>query len=366
MRQVVCASFILSFILLIVPFSAFAQTTKAPKEIRYEAVIRDILDEREVAINGKKQLYQKLEVEITKGREKGKKLKVENGNVAQANARSYKIGDKVFVSISKVAGGRDFVFISDYVRTGPIYLLFAIFAGLAILIGRRQGAASLLGLIISFVIIFGFLLPQILAGQDPVTATIIASLFIVPLTFYLSHGLNKKTTAAVIGTIIALIATGILANIFVEALRLTGTNSDEATFLTSLTGGTINFRGLLLAGIIIGGLGIFDDITISQASIVAELKKVGNLSFWQLYAKGMNVGRDHIASMVNTLVLVYAGAAMPLLLLFVKSPQPFTQIINYEILAEEIARTLIASIGLILAVPCATLIACFLYSQKDK
>ena len=166
------------------------------------------------------------------------------------------------------------------------------------------------------------------------------------------------------GTLIALIITGILSSVFVEAARLTGFASEEAGFLR-VARQMINIKGLLLAGIIIGVLGILDDITISQSAIVFQLKEANKkLKFNELYKRAMNVGQDHISSMVNTLVLVYAGASLPLLLLFIDNPQPFFEVINYEIIADEIVRTLVGSIGLILAVPITTLIAALVSNKK--
>jgi len=197
-----------------------------------------------------------------------------------------------------------------------------------------------------------------LAGGNPIQIAIIGSLFIIPLTFYLSHGFNKKTTVAIIGTLIALVITGILANVFVEISKLTGFASENAAFLQVARGGTVNIRGLLLAGIIIGVLGVLDDITVSQSAVIFQLKKANpKLKQFDLYKKAMDVGQDHISSMVNTLILVYTGAAMPLLLLFINNPHPFSEVINYEIVADEIVRTLVGSIGLILAVPITTIIA---------
>jgi uncharacterized membrane protein len=207
-------------------------------------------------------------------------------------------------------------------------------------------------------IIFKFILPMIYAGYDPVLITIIASLVMIPVTFYLSHGFNRKTSIAIGGTLIALLITGLLAKVFVEATKLTGFASEEAGFLQVARGNLVNIRGLLLAGIIIGALGVLDDISIAQSALVQQLREANpKMKAREVFSRAMNVGQDHIASMVNTLVLVYTGAALPLLLLFIDNPLPFSQVINYEIIAEEIVRTLVGSIGLITAVPITTLIA---------
>jgi uncharacterized membrane protein len=353
--------FFIPFIILVLFLSyaraIYAQQTSSAEE-KMEALITSVKEEKQITLNEKNQLYQKLEVRITEGRLKNKKITIENGNFPATNIRKYEKGDKVIVTASKGIQGTEVFYITDYVRRGSIYLLFGLFAVLAIIIGGKRGFASLIGMGLSFAIIFLFILPQISNGKDPIAISIIAALFIIPITFYLSHGINRKTTVAVIGTITALIITGLLANYFVDAARLTGFASEEASFLQAAKPGLVNIQALILAGIIIGVLGVLDDITIAQAGIVYQLKEVSpKIEFKELYLRAMNIGKDHISSMVNTLVLVYTGAALPLLLLFINNPQPFSQLINFEIIAEEIIRTLVASIGLILAVPITTFLA---------
>jgi uncharacterized membrane protein len=364
--------FLLLLSVLISLFIFFPQLTFAqqdqfvpPKEEKLEAVVTAIKEEKEYEQAGKKQLFQKIELKVTKGSKKDTTVTIESGNIPVVNVRKFQVGDKVLITASKTPDGKEFLYITDYIRRNTLYWLFALFAGLTILIGRKRGLLSLVGMGFSFFIIFSFILPQISAGKDPVSITILASLVIIPVTFFLSHGINKKTLTAIAGTITALILTGVLANFFVEAARLTGFASEEAGFVEAAKQGAVNIRGLLLAGIIIGALGILDDITISQAAIVYQLKHAApHLSFRELYLKAMEVGKDHIASVVNTLVLVYTGAALPLLLLFIDSPSPFSEVINFEILAEEIVRTLVASIGLILAVPITTFLTAYFISKK--
>jgi len=342
-----------------------------PQEETLEGEVIKVLEEKQITPSGTavSQLYQKLEVLITDGSIKGKKVEIENGNFPVVNTPKFKIGDQLVVSFGKDFEGNDRFYITDYVRRSPLFWLFVIFVGLTVFIGRWQGASSLVGMAISFLVIFSFILPRISAGYDPVWIAILGAIVIIPATFFLSHGLNKKTWIAVAGTIIALVLTGIIANFFVYFAKLTGFASEEATFLQAYRPGVINIQGLLLAGIIIGVLGVLDDITISQSAVVQELKQANSqLKASDLYKRAMNVGRDHIASTVNTLVLVYTGAALPLLLLFIDSSRPFSQVVNYEIIAEEIVRTLVGSIGLILAVPITTLIAVYLspkFTSRD-
>jgi len=347
----------------------FQQPAEPPKEETLEATVIEILEEKEIkpAFTEEKQLYQKLELLITKGSLKDEKIIIESGTIPIANQRKYQAGAKVLVSYSKDFEGNDYLYITDYVRRGSLLWLFIIFVVLVAVVARWRGLTSLLGMGASFFIIFKFILPKILAGSDPIQTAIIGSLFIIPITFYLSHGFNKKTTVAIAGTVIALIITGVLAGVFVESAKLTGFASEEAGFLQVAKQGSVNIRGLLLAGIIIGVLGVLDDITVSQSAVVLQLKKANpKLRLEELYKRAMDVGQDHISSMVNTLVLVYTGAALPLFLLFIDNPHPFSEIINYEIIADEIVRTLVGSIGLILAVPITTIIAVLSVEKKDK
>ena len=343
---------ILLLIIFLIPGEVFSKVQGEPEIL--EAEIIRVVEEKE----GKSGLYQKLELFVRKGSKRGEKIIVENGNIPAANTPKFKAGDGVVLNLSKNIDGNDFVYITDYIRRDSLLWLFIIFAVLAVIIGRWRGLTSLIAMGISFGVIFVFILPQILSGADPIFISVLGSFVIIPVTFYLSHGLNRKTTLAILGTVTALILTGILANVYVEVSKLSGFASEEASFLQIEKEGAVNIKGLLLAGIIIGVLGLLDDITVSQAAVVKQLKDANRaLGAGELYKRAMDVGRDHIASMVNTLVLVYAGAAMPLLLLFINNPHPFSEVINYEIVATEIVRTLVGSIGLILAVPITTGIA---------
>ncbi len=281
------------------------------------------------------------------------------------NVIKYKVGDKVVLSKLSYPDTPDEYLITDYVRRMPMFVLALIFASLTVLIGRLRGVFSIVGLVVSFAIIFAFILPRIFAGDDPVVVVILGSTIIIPVTFYLSHGFNNKTTVAIIGTLMSLIATGLLASLFTEITNLTGYTTDEASFIQSISQDRVfDVKNLLLAGIIIGVLGVLDDVTVSQASIVEQLKAVNDkLKDSELFARAMSVGRDHITSMVNTLVLVYTGASLPLLILFLDSSKSIWEIINYEIVAEEIVRTLVGSIGLIMAVPITTFIAVVFIGQ---
>lgn len=342
----------------------FSSFSYAQKEETLEGKVDQILEEKTVMMPSGKQLYQKIECLITKGSLKGKTIIIKNGNLAMAKVLKYQKGDKVIISFDQDKEGNKVYFITDYVRRGSLFWLFIIFIGVTLLVSQKRGLNSLLGMSFSFLMIIKFILPSILAGASPLLMTLAGALFIIPVTFYLSHGLNKKTTVAIIGTLIALVITIILAQLFIKSAKLTGFAAEETSFLQTIKKGTINIKGLLLAGIIIGVLGVLDDITISQSAIVFQLKVANKkISSADLYKRAMVVGKDHIASMINTLILVYSGAALPLLLLFINNPHPFNEVINYEIIAEEIIRTLVGSIGLVLAVPITTFIASFSISR---
>jgi uncharacterized membrane protein len=353
-------------ILIISFFLLFTGTTFAQyKETRYEATITKILEEKDLTLQDKKQKFQKLELLITTGDLKGKKVNAEHGSIPVTYSPIYSMGDKVYILRANAPGDKDRFIITDYVRNTSLYILFAIFVAVVLLIGGLRGGLSLLGMVVSFSVIFFYILPSISSGKDPIFTAISASILIIPFTFYLSHGINGKTTSAVLGTVLSLIITGVLATFSVDFVHLSGTASEEAIFAKAAQD-AINLRGLLLAGIIIGVLGILDDITISQAAIVYKLKETApNISFSEIWKKSMDIGRDHIASTVNTLVLVYTGASMPLLILFIGSSLSIPDVLNHEMIAEEIVRTIVGSIGLILAVPITTFIASYLVEIKN-
>jgi uncharacterized membrane protein len=306
---------------------------------------------------------QRVELVVTAGKYRGQKILVQEGRipVASRSTATYNVGDRVLVDYLHGGGQPDAFFITDFIRTSQLFVLALVFVGLAIAFGGWRGFTSLIGLGVSFAVLLFFMLPRIIAGDDPVVISIIGGLGIMLVTLYLSHGFNRKTTAALCGTAISLVVTGVLSWVAVDLVKLSGFGSDEATFVQITQGGAINLRGLLLGGMIIGALGVLDDVTIGQSAAVFELHNVEPALPWQrLFRHAMNIGKDHIAATVNTLVLAYAGASLPLLILFVAGPDPWDRIVNQEIVAEEIVRTLVGSIGLIASVPVTTWLASLL------
>jgi uncharacterized membrane protein len=245
----------------------------------------------------------------------------------------------------------------DRQRRGVLLWVSLLFAGAVVLLGRLRGLAALAGLGASLGVLFWFVLPSILDGKPPVLVAVVGAAAIAYLALYVAHGFRPLTTVALVGTLSALVLTVALSSLVVEAAQLTGFASEEASYLT-LFSVELDFPGLVLAGIVLGAMGALDDVTVTQASAVWELRAADpGMSASDLFRAGLRIGRDHIASTVNTLVLAYSGAALPLLALFVLSEQSLGSLANSEAVATEIIRTLVGSIGLVAAVPLTTWLA---------
>jgi uncharacterized membrane protein len=269
----------------------------------------------------------------------------------------YRAGQRVRLAVTETEGQPTTYYISDLRREIPLALLLVLFLASVIAFGRRQGIQALLGLALTFVVIIGFMVPAILAGRSPVAVALVGSLLIMVVTLYLSHGWSQKTTAAVVGTAAALFVTAALAAAFVAAASLTGLANEDARMANLQVGG-LSLRGLLLAGMIIGGLGVLDDVTMSQSSTVFALRRANPAAgFTELVRTALSVGHDHIAATVNTLFLAYAGASLPLLIVFSTGIDPVGVIVTSETVAVEIVRALVGSVGLIAAVPLTTAMA---------
>ncbi|MGW3985718.1 YibE/F family protein [Streptomyces sp. NPDC004830] len=252
--------------------------------------------------------------------------------------------------------------VTDVDRRLPLSLLAGIFAVAVVVVGRLRGLMALISLAISFMVLNFFILPAILQGSNPLLVAVVGSSAIMLIALYLCHGLSARTSVAVLGTLISLLLIGVLGSVFIDWAALTG-NTDDNTGLIHGLYPTIDMSGLLLAGIIIGSLGVLDDVTVTQTSAVWELHEANPTMGWRgLYRAGIRIGRDHIASVVNTLVLAYAGAALPLLLLFSIAQSSVGTVANSELVAEEIVRTLVGSIGLVASVPVTTALAALVVS----
>lgn len=337
--------------------------------VTVEGRVLKILEEETIAAgpNGTEQTVQRIQVEITEGERQGHAIEIEHGAaLIGSKQRRVKEGDRVLVEYTQGPAGENW-YISDFVRLPSLAILFLLFSVAAIAVGRSVGVRSLISMLYAVLVILFFILPHIAAGQDPVVVAIVGSLLALAPSLYLTYSWNWKTHSAFLGMTISLFATSALAFLFVGFSHLTGFASEESALLAFSSNIEIDMQGLALAGIIIGTVGVLDDVTVSQASAIFELNRANPaLKRKQLFDHGMTIGRDHIASMVNTLMMAYVGAALPFFLLLVTFDAPLTQTLNREFLAEEIIRTLVGSLGLILAVPITSLIASVLVKKEFR
>ncbi|WP_018546229.1 YibE/F family protein [Streptomyces sp. LaPpAH-108] len=276
--------------------------------------------------------------------------------------RQLRQGEKVVVAYEPSAPEGLRYTVTDVDRRFPMGLLAGVFALAVVTVGRLRGVTALAALAISFLVLDLFVLPAILRGANPLLVAVVGSSAIMLIALYLCHGLSARTSVAVLGTLISLALIGVLGAEFIGWAALTGDTDDDTGLIHGLYP-SIDMSGLLLAGVIIGSLGVLDDVTVTQTSAVWELHEANPTMGWRgLYRAGIRIGRDHIASVVNTLVLAYAGAALPLLLLFSLARSGVGTVADSELVAEEIIRTLVGSIGLVASVPVTTLLAALVVS----
>lgn len=304
-------------------------------------------------------LCEKATIKVTTGHEKGRTF-VE---IVQPDApRQLHEGQGVIVAYAPDAPHDLQYSVTDVDRKFPMALLAGIFALAVVVVGRLRGVMALIALTVSFAVLTLFILPAILQGSNPLLVAVVGASAIMLIALYMCHGLTARTSVAVIGTLISLLLIGLLGSLFIDWASLTG-NTDDSTGLIHGLYPHIDMSGLLLAGVIIGSLGVLDDVTVTQTSAVWELHQADpTMGARKLYRAGIRIGRDHIASVVNTLVLAYAGAALPLLLLFSIAQSSVGTVANSELVAEEIVRTLVGSIGLVASVPVTTVLAALVVS----
>lgn len=273
-------------------------------------------------------------------------------------------GEEIILAYYPDAGEGFEYSLVDRERRAPLLLLAVIFAAAVIGLARWKGARSLLGVAISLAVLATFILPSLLDGNDPVAVALVGAGLIAVLALYLSHGVNAGSTVALVGAFASLALVGVLAWGFIELTDLTGRAAEEAGIL-QISASQVRLQGLLLAGIVIGTLGVLDDVTVLQVSAVWELRQANpDLGRRDLYGAAVRIGRDHIASTVNTLFLAYAGASLPLFLLLTQAQTGLSDTANSEVVAVEIIRTLVGSIGLVAAVPITTLLAVWIVDQR--
>jgi uncharacterized membrane protein len=268
-------------------------------------------------------------------------------------APTLKTGDAVVLTDNKdPATGRDVYTVVDHQRSKSLLFMLAIAGAFILLVGGWRGLTAILALVVSFVLLLLFVIPAILNGESPLLVAVVGAIAVMFAVLYLTHGFNVHTSVAILGTLLSLILTGLLGYFFTVLTQLTGFGSEESVYLT-ISLGQVDVRGLLLAGIIIGALGVLDDVTITQSSTVEELAVTAK-SRIELYRAATRVGRNHIASAVNTIIMAYAGASLPLLLLIVAGGRSAGQVVTSELIAQEIVRSVVGTIGLVASVPITT------------
>jgi uncharacterized membrane protein len=276
------------------------------------------------------------------------------------------VGDNIFVNRMVTIAGQETFTYSDFERRPVLAILAIVFIAMLVFFSRWQGVRAILSLAASIGAILFILVPALLAGYDATLTTIGISAVILAFAFFGTHGFNPRSFIAFGGTFGTVILTSLVAYPAVHIMRLTGFNDDASVYLNFATNGQLDLTGLLLGGIIIGILGALDDVSITQVSVVEELKGANNeLTFRELYLRASVVGRNHIGSMVNTLALAYAAVSLPLILLYAKADSPWLEVLNQEVVAAELLRIIIGSMGLVLAVPATTAVAAWYYQKRE-
>jgi uncharacterized membrane protein len=305
--------------------------------------------------------FQQLRARILEGPQAGETVTVENDYL------NLQPGDAFFMNYLVAVDGEEIYTVREPDRRAVLAVVAGAFALAVIAFGGFAGLRALLSMAASFFVILYLLIPQLAHGAPPVITSVGFAVLILGLVMSITHGISRKTAAAFLGTVGAIAATGVLGFLAVEAAQLSGFVSDEAALLNFSSRGTLDLSGLLLGAIIVGVLGVLDDIAITQVSAVAELKRAAeHLSRRELFTSALRIGKEHIGALVNTLALAYAGASLPLLILFTQSETSPLMLVNREIFAAEIIRTAIGGIGLVLTVTLTTLLAVLFLRSAGK
>ncbi len=323
---------------------------------RLDATVTQVLDQRcSYSTTANPQDCRILTFNLENGPNAGTQVSLPEVNLTFDNSvPDLTVGEGVVLGYESTT---DSYFYADRDRRGPLVWLTVLFVIVVVALSRFRGVLALVAMLATIAILVGFVAPSVLDGNDPLLVAVVAASAIAFISLYLTHGFTPTTTVALAGTLAALILTLALSWFFFEISKFSGLATEEALILPFLSA-DLNVSTLLLGGAVIGALGALDDVTVTQVATVAELRRRSpSLPTTELVASGIRVGRDHIASTVNTLLLAYAGASMPLLLLFAVADQPLRMVANSELIAVEIVRTLCGSIGLVAAVPITTALA---------
>ncbi len=339
-------------------------TNNTDEKILHGTIVK-VLEEKKMIFDNREYLSQKLQVAITSGVVKDRIITVDTSLTPKFNKTKYQKDEKILLGYMDGGIDNESYYVISYERTTPLIVLFVIFIALSLIIARKRSFYSLLGMALSLLILIIFVLPAIVNGANPFITSLTGMIVMIPILYYVSHGVNKKTTSAVIGTALTLTITALLSVLFVNTMHLTGITFSEVETLLYLKEGNFDMKGVLLAGILMGALGVIDDVAITQASVVEELYSTDKkMTLRELIGKAMNVGKDHIGSVINTLILVYVGSSLTTLLLFTEFPRPLLVLLNSEVVVIPIVVAIIGSIGLILAIPITTILAAVITTKQ--
>ena len=351
-----------AFVLLALPNIGHAQELHQDLQERVSAEVLQVVEEYEREVTGTDTTTQVQEVRaiLTSGERDGEVVRFENDLV------ELEPGDNIFLYRLVSIQGQEIITFADFERRPVLVIVSIVFVALLLLFAGWHGLRSLVSLLLSVAAIIFLLVPALLAGYNPVLASVGIAGAVLALVLFGTHGFSPRVWIAFGGTFSAVVVTGIIAYFASDAMRLTGFGSDASVYLNFATDGDLDLAGLLLGGIIIGILGVLDDISITQASVVQELKAANaNFTFHELYFRASRVGKYHLGSIVNTLALAYVGVSLPLILLYSKTESSLGLILNQEVVAGELLRIVVGSIGLVLAVPATTAVAAW-YFQNTK
>jgi uncharacterized membrane protein len=302
------------------------------------------------------QLCRIVEMAPKEGPDEGRTILLGEYNLADTQVLKVSVGEDIIVSYEPLTGTYLY---ADKERRGPLLWLALAFAVVVVAVGRLRGVMALVALATTMVVLMSFILPAILAGSTPLLVAVVGCAAIAFVSLYVTHGVSIMTTVSVLGTLGALALTAVLGWWFFDLANFTGLISEETSFIP-LVAPDIDLRGLLLGGVVIGALGALDDVVVTQSATVWELRRENpSASTARIFASAMRIGREHTGSIINTLVLAYAGASMPLLVLYAVADLPLGIFANAELVALEIVRTLVGSIGLVAAVPVTTALAAY-------
>lgn len=355
MKKILLILFLPFFLL---PLSLYAQETektyKGIVEEVFEVPCSEVLDDSYICFE-----Y------IIRIDETNESIRTSVPILSENGISKFKVGDRVYTTHITDGFDSESWVLTSFVRETPILMMVLIFAVSALLIGRRQGLGSLLSLAFTVLILYGWAIPKILDGADILLVGVITVCITLVMIMYVSHGFNRKSSIAVLSTLIGVLIVAILAKIFILMVRVDGTGSEEAFLLMSQVGSNLDLAAIFFVSILIGAVGVLDDVVMSQVSSIQELHIANpTLSSRKLFSQAMNIGKDHLSSMVNTLFIAYAGSSFALVILLTYNSGGIGNILRTDAIAEEIVRTLAASTGILLIVPITSFIASYLIPRE--